>query len=260
MKPPESQPRILVSAPERLQGRLQSIVAGRARTIPVPGAAALRNIDLTSILHDIDGLILAEECIGPDCRALARRIERAGLPYLLATASNRQAHLIFELSARDYVLLTHPEAQITATIARFLASLTPVAANRRPASDNDARPAGEPALWVRSGHAERRVLCHEIKSISADRDYAVIEVGSASLLVRSTMAALEAELDPERFLRIHRSHIIAVDRIEEVRTLGPNRHEVRLDCGRSFPVGRTFWPGLKQQLRSYKLSGTQAAS
>jgi DNA-binding LytR/AlgR family response regulator len=113
---------------------------------------------------------------------------------------------------------------------------------------------------VRCGHAERRVLCSEIHSISADRDYAVIELHGTSLLVRSTMAALEDELDPEQFIRVHRSYIVAVDCIEEVRTLGPNRHEIRLNDGQRIPVGRTFWPKLRQQLRSYKASRIPAAS
>jgi DNA-binding LytR/AlgR family response regulator len=243
----EAPPTILLSAPESLQRRLQSFIAGRARAILLPEAAALGHLEKLP-LDSISGVVLADETIDRDARLFARYLEQKDIPYLLATGSGHQAHLMFELSARDYILLTHPDEQVAATMQRFLQSLSANAGGPR-SPDSDEDPDSATVLWVRSGHADRRIPFSEIRSISADRDYAVIELEDASLLVRATMASLEKELDDERFIRIHRSHIVATEMIRELRTLGPNRHEIRLSNGRAFPVGRTFWPGLKKQLR-----------
>lgn len=247
MTPPETPPTILLSAEEALQGRLQSLVAGRARILLMPGPEELGHFEKLPGLEAIDGAIFAEKSITRDGRQFARFLEREEIPYLLATASGHQAHLMFELSARDYVLLTQSAEQIAETVSRFLGSLR-LPASAPPAIEPPAAN-GDDVIWVRSGHSDRRIRCEDIRSISADKDYAIIELQDASILVRTTMAALEEELDPNQFIRIHRSHIVSTDAIEELRTLGPNRHEISLGNGRRFPVGRTYWQKLKQQLR-----------
>ncbi|MEE2527358.1 LytTR family transcriptional regulator DNA-binding domain-containing protein [Hyphobacterium sp. HN65] len=257
MRPPDTPPTILLSAPEALQRRLQSVVAGRARIILMPGPEDLGHFEKLPGLSAIEGVILAEESVGMDGRRFARFLEQENVPYLLATASGHQAHLVFELNARGYVLLTHPEDQIADTVGKFLASLTHSSDPSIPG--NAAVANGDDVIWVRTGHAERRICCEDIVSISADKDYAIIELGNASILVRTTMTALEEELDASRFIRIHRSHIVATDSIEELRTLGPNRHEVSLENGRRFPVGRTYWPKLKHQLRSARVESQARA-
>jgi two-component system LytT family response regulator len=60
------------------------------------------------------------------------------------------------------------------------------------------------------------VLADEIDWIEAAGNYVRLHAGSASHLVRETMAKLEARLDPERFVRVHRSAIVNVDRIREL--------------------------------------------
>ena len=57
----------------------------------------------------------------------------------------------------------------------------------------------------------------QVDWIEAADNYAVLHVGEATHLVRETMAGLVTELDPERFVRIHRSTIVQIDRVRELR-------------------------------------------
>src|SRR5690606_12604762 len=71
-------------------------------------------------------------------------------------------------------------------------------------------------ILVRDG--ERSVLLDvtRIDWIEAERNHVRLHVGEASHLVRGTITALEGRLDPARFLRIHRSRIVNVERIREI--------------------------------------------
>ncbi|MBI1237362.1 MAG: hypothetical protein GC188_11825 [Alphaproteobacteria bacterium] len=243
-----NRPALVMCAPDALGDRLQSFIADRCRLFRISNNSTSR--ELGQMIRDgsAAGALLAAHQVGRAERQLATWLEEAGIPYLLAVNSEHQAHLMFELSARDYVLMKMPDDHIESALIRFLKSLVP---------DQSPHAAGSPAssvtqpnaIWVRTGHAERKVLHSAIRSISADKDYAIIELDDTSLLVRATMSSLEAELPDSEFIRIHRSHIVSADDIREVRTLGPNRHQIRLKNGRVFPVGRTYWPRIRAMLR-----------
>lgn len=101
---------------------------------------------------------------------------------------------------------------------------------------------------VRTGSRVTFVLADEIDWIEAVGDYAALHVGNKSPLLRETLNALEARLDPEKFVRIHRSAIIQVSRICELRTL-PNRElRLKLTSGADLKVSRTYRDRLDQWL------------
>ncbi len=241
-------PVLVMCAPDALGVRLQSFIADRCKLLRISNVSTPRELD--ELIRDggAAGALLAAHQVGRTERQLAARLEEADIPYLLAVNSEHQAHLMFELTARDYVLMKMPDDHIRNALIRFLKSLvpdqSPVAANGTASFMTESN-----AIWVRTGHAERKVLHSAIRSISADKDYAIIELDDTSLLVRATMSSLEAELPDNDFVRIHRSHIVSADDIREVRTLGPNRHQIRLKNGRAFPVGRTYWPRIRAMLR-----------
>ena len=57
---------------------------------------------------------------------------------------------------------------------------------------------------------------------------------------RTTLAALERELDPARFARVHRSAIVALDRVGELHSLGGGENRVRLADGTQVPVSQRY--------------------
>ena len=256
MSLPETHPAILMYAPEDIGDQIQSLISARCNLLRLNDDTP--STDIPKFINDSGtmGVVLATRDIGQGVRQIAAGLEASDIPYLLAIKSADQAHLMFEFCARDYVLLSMPDFQIRTSLDRFLNGLEiPTASDR--VGSKAIRVAEEPAFWVRSGHAERKVYHSAIRAISADRDYAVIELDDTSLLIRATMSSLEADLEGSNFIRIHRSHIIPQDDIREVRTLGPNRHEIRLKGNRTFPVGRTYWPRIRAMLRQ---NGRRTAS
>jgi two-component system LytT family response regulator len=69
--------------------------------------------------------------------------------------------------------------------------------------------------------------------------YSRLHVGEGTHLIRESMSSLEEQLDPTRFVRIHRTAIVNVDRIKELRLDYANRHVVVLRNGRRLPLSRT---------------------
>jgi two-component system LytT family response regulator len=78
----------------------------------------------------------------------------------------------------------------------------------------------------------------EIDWIEADDYYAAIHARGRRLLIRESLASFEARLDPSRWVRVHRSAIVAVSRIAELRTTRPGGWVVVLRDGTQVPVSR----------------------
>ncbi|GJL96533.1 MAG: DNA-binding response regulator [Hyphobacterium sp.] len=239
-------PTVLLSAPGAIGVGLQSMIADRCKLIVRSDSMDSSQLDRDIEENGIEGAILANQYVDRTVRRVTTRLEQTGMPYLLATASCHQAHLMFELSARDYVLLSMPSDQIQSALSRFIASLVKRGTQAEAAVNEGPE---EDVIWVKNGYADRKIHVGNIRSISADKDYAILEMGASSLLVRRTMSSLAEELDPDRFIRIHRSHIVPISAIREIRTPAPNRHELELECGTVFPVGRTYWRSLRELLR-----------
>jgi two-component system LytT family response regulator len=85
--------------------------------------------------------------------------------------------------------------------------------------------------------------------IQAEGDYARIHAAGRSYLVARGLSDLERRLDPERFLRIHRSAIANADRIVDVTPEGSSRYSVRLIDGTRLIVSR----GRADRLRRWKV-------
>ena len=86
--------------------------------------------------------------------------------------------------------------------------------------------------------------------IEAQGNYLALHAGAATHLVRDTVSAFAARLDPDRFIRIHRGTIVALDRIVEVEPLGGGDAAVRLRTGVELRLSRSFRSRLTSALKS----------
>jgi len=94
-----------------------------------------------------------------------------------------------------------------------------VAAPDSEAASGTAEPVGgDKRFVVRRGRSRHVVRAAEIRWIEAQGYYAALHTGSGSYLTRQSLAKLEGELDPERFIRIHRSTIVNVGNIAGLKT------------------------------------------
>jgi two-component system response regulator AlgR len=85
-----------------------------------------------------------------------------------------------------------------------------------------------------------RIEAAEVGRIDAERDYVRLHVGDRSYLLLQTIAGLEVRLDPECFIRIHRSTIVRRDRIRGLRHEGLGVWCAELDTGEALRIGRTY--------------------
>jgi len=92
---------------------------------------------------------------------------------------------------------------------------------------------------VKSGARIQMVDAQDIDWISAAGDYAELHVKDAAHLLRETMTALEGRLDPAQFARIHRSKIVNLSRILELRTMDNGEYLVKLKDGTQHRASRT---------------------
>lgn len=197
-------------------------------------------------MPDMDGLELAQ--------ALSRPGE-PGPAIVFATAFADFALPAFDLDAADYLLKPVEAERVRAAVER-VRERRRVAAPR--ALDELSRafevPRGETAddalhwLWVADVRGRTRVPIAEVERFEAERDYVRIHTAERAWLIRSTLQGLESRLDPDRFVRAHRSQIINIDAVRGLRRRVSGAMVAALKSGVEAPVGRAFLADLKQRL------------
>ncbi|HEX2187392.1 MAG TPA: LytTR family DNA-binding domain-containing protein [Longimicrobiaceae bacterium] len=95
-------------------------------------------------------------------------------------------------------------------------------------------------LLVRSGDRVLLLRAAEVDWIGAEGNYAELHAGGRTYLIRETMSALEARLDPATFLRVHRSAIVNLDRVRELRPGLGGDYMVTLADGAELRLSRGY--------------------
>ncbi|WP_068070846.1 LytR/AlgR family response regulator transcription factor [Novosphingobium lentum] len=203
------------------------------------GAAALRLVEalapelvlLDMTMPEVDGLSVA--------RALAGQANSPAIVFV--TAHDHFAVEAFDLDAVDYVLKPVAQDRLERAIDRALARRN--APQRAP--DGDRTPEWIEEFWVPHRSELVRVSASDIDRIDAERDYVRLHVGQndgpgRSYLMLHTIVGLEARLDPERFIRLHRSTIVRRDRIAGLRHDGLGVWSAELADGTMLRIGRTY--------------------
>lgn len=95
---------------------------------------------------------------------------------------------------------------------------------------------------VRRKDKEILVSARDIAWIEAAGNYAILHVGGETYDIRSSLARLEAELDPTRFVRVHKSYIVNVERVREVEPWISGDSRLKLDDGAVVSLSRRYRP------------------
>jgi len=97
-----------------------------------------------------------------------------------------------------------------------------------------------PRLVVRAGPRVRFVRPVEIDWVEAQGDYVGLHVGRECLLLRATITAMERRLERQSFARIHRSTIVNLDSVHELRPVDNGDFRVFLRTGTELRLSRTY--------------------
>ncbi len=170
-------------------------------------------------------------------RALART--RPSPAVVFVTAFDQFAVAAFEVAAVDYLMKPINPTRLAEALDRARQHL-------RSRDDHDGGPQAReesPYLeefWASDRSGLVRIAARDIDRITAERDYMRLHVGARSWLIHHSMAALEEELDPDRFVRLHRSSIVRRDFIAGFSRNASGRWVARLADDNEQPVGRLY--------------------
>lgn len=181
----------------------------------------------------MDGLdIAAELCSG----------KFAPVPHIIFTTAHDQYALrAFEVHAVDYLLKPFSRERLASAIER---------ARNQIALANQQLPSNTALGQQGNRYANRIVFksrgrivflpVSDIRWISAEENYVRIRTNSETHLLRETMVRLQEKLDPEVFLRVHRSSIVNLQHVKEVRTEADGEYTVLLVNGDKLTMSRSY--------------------
>jgi two-component system LytT family response regulator len=107
-------------------------------------------------------------------------------------------------------------------------------------------------LVVKSGGRLFFLRTDEIDWVESAGNYVRLHVGSSAHLLRETMTAMEARLDPQKFFRIHRCRIVNMDRIQELQPWLNGEYAVVLTTGSRLTLSRGYREKLQDRLGQLK--------
>jgi two-component system LytT family response regulator len=191
-------------------------------------------------------------------------IEQVGPAHMpvtvFVTAHNQHAVRAFEIQALDYLTKPVEPERLQATLARVkerVASSVALSNQEQLKSVLESLGKGAGAkrdypkrLLVPGGRKDSFVNIDEIEWIEAADYYCCLHVGAKSLMLRETIKQLAETLDPEKFVRIHRSIIVNVDRVQEIFREGRSEGSVSLTNGQRLKMSKAGWQQLLVATRS----------
>ena len=221
---------------ERLQ-----ILTGQQDGISLVGTAS----DGASALRMVDALapdLLLCDIAMPDLNGLevAAAIEAMDNPpaVVFVTAFDRYAVAAFDVAAVDYLLKpVSPDR-----LARALSRVREWRSTER-APTQKSKWINE--FWVQNRGEMLRIDAGQVDLIEAERDYMRLHVGGRSWLIHQTIKSLEARMNTDQFMRIHRSKMIRREGIVGLKHHGDGAWSVDLGEGGVHRIGRTYLHDVK---------------
>jgi two-component system LytT family response regulator len=192
------------------------------------------------------------------------RIDTARIPAIIfVTAFDRYALKAFEVHALDYLLKPFDDARFEKALRQAKAQIEQREINHLSRKlfalleDREAARLPEPAraeyltrMMIKSAGRVLFLKVDEIDWIGADDYYVKLHAGRKIHLLRETMNEIETKLDPEKFLRIHRSTIVNIDRIKELHPHFNGDYAVVLHDGTELKLSRSRREQVRARLKT----------
>jgi two-component system response regulator AlgR len=231
--------RVLIADDEPLAAERLQLLLARSDGAQLVGTAFDGDsaINMTEALHP-DLLLLDIAMPGLDGIGVARALaaQEPSPAVVFVTAFDHFAVAAFEVEAVDYLMKPVEPKRLQRALDRARAYL-----NQRTGQPHP----GKTSQWLEEFWASDlsglvRIAAQDVDKVSAERDYMRLHVGRRSWLIHHSMAALEEGLNPELFVRLHRSAIVRKDYIAGFTRNQSGRWIARLSDGSEQPVGRLY--------------------
>jgi two-component system LytT family response regulator len=184
---------------------------------------------------------------------VVRKVGPARMPAVIfVTAYDQYAVRAFEVNAIDYVLKPFDAARLRASLER---------ARRRAAQSADLvqqlqglieshQSAWLNRLVVRNGERFDVVPLDSIEWIESANNYSVLHCRSNDFVFNENLAGLEQRLNPKQFLRVHRGHMVNLDKVVAVNAIVGGSYELQLKGGAKVRTGRQYANVVRALLKS----------
>lgn len=178
---------------------------------------------------------------------------------VFVTAYNEYALRAFDVRALDYLVKPVSDDRLRETLERARAQRAGIsgqalARTLRDVLDSmESAPAEIPAeppgpasadyitrFTVKTRHGETFVRAEEVDWFEASGNYVLLHVGDTSYSLRITMSTLDERLDPQKFVRVHRSSIVNLDSVREVQTWFSGDYIALMKTGEQVRVSRNY--------------------
>jgi two-component system, LytTR family, response regulator len=263
MKPAANNPdqpriRTLIVDDEPTARRGVRLMLANDHSIEVVGEAA-NGFEAVELIRSEqpDLVFLDVQMPGCDGFQVLEKIGRANAPAVIfVTAYDEHALHAFEVNAVDYLLKPYDDERFNSAVERakaavrrrsveadnsrlnqlmeFLQTRMGLKAPVEPAAENRDR------ILIKSSGDIYFLKSEEIDWIEAEGDYMKFHAAGRSHLMRETMARLESRLDPKRFIRIHRSTIVNIDRLRKLSPSFAGEYAVVLQDGTKLKLSRGY--------------------
>jgi two-component system LytT family response regulator len=171
-------------------------------------------------------------------------------PVVFITAYDQYALRAFEVHAVDYLLKPFSAERFAEAMSRARERLRAIAPTEIEAIVREARPRAGYAerVLIRNGADVHVLPVDKIDYVEAQDDYVAFKAEGKQHLKDQTLAAVEATLDPARYVRIHRSFILNVDRLARLELYAKDSRIAILRDGSRLPVSRAGYARLSKLL------------
>jgi two-component system LytT family response regulator len=197
--------------------------------------------------HAPDLVMLDIQMPGMDGFEVLQAVTDRPLPgVIFVTAYDQYAIQAFEVHALDYLLKPFTARRFQKALQRARLEVKSDPSNDSPVErrllnlldDLGGERRYTKRIVVKSSGRIHFVKVDEIDWVEAEGNYVRLHIGAHSHLLRETMKGMEAALDPERFIRIHRSTIVNTERIKELQPLFHGEYAVLLYDGTRLVASR----------------------
>ena len=172
------------------------------------------------------------------------------VPVVFTTAYDEYALRAFDVHAVDYLLKPFSEERFAEALSRARARVAAREPSPDPGALVDESRKTHPLerVLIRDGPRVHVLPVEKIDYVEAQDDYVCFKSDGRQYLKDQTMGALEASLDPNRFVRIHRSYLLNIERIARVELYAKDSRVAILRDGTRLPVSRAGYARLAKLL------------
>lgn len=221
----------------------------------------LEQNDQVTAIDEADGVMAAKKAINeghPDLVFLdiqlgdgsgmtfAKQLKKQpDCPYIVfATAYDQYALDAFEANAVDYVLKPFEQDRINETIERVAKLNSPV----NPVDNVISQQQKNPRMSITSEERTIVLQKRDILYIQAENGSIHIYTTDQPFTSKQTLRSIINQLDPNRFIRVHRSFVVNLNKVKELQPSFNHTYELTLTDGSKVPVSRSYVNATKQAL------------